>query len=174
MIRIAIESESGQYILFDEDEKLRVYITVEVIKAFGNVYTLDEIGIKNFYNEYRHKNMAKNKKSTNKNSHGYYESSLTIKDFLNRGVFEKDRANNMIAWNAVHYYENNMKLKDDNFNLKDYTFKQLFDNSIELHEQFTINNQYYVNLGNKDKSHAIAEYLEKNSLPEWIESLGKK
>lgn len=173
MIRIVIESESGQYILFDKDEKLRVYITVEAIKAFGNEYTLDEICIKKFYNEYRHKNMAINKKSANKNSHGYYESSLTINNFLDRGVFEKDKANNMIAWNAVHYYENEMKLKDDKFSLNN-TFKQLFDKSIILNEQFTNNNQNYVNLGSKDKSHAIAHYLGNNSLLEWIDTLCKK
>ena len=58
MVRFTIDSDSGQFILFDEVEKLKVIITIEAVQAFGNKYTLDEDGIKKFYNEYRNRKIA--------------------------------------------------------------------------------------------------------------------
>lgn len=174
MVRFTIDSDSGQFILFDEVEKLKVIITIEAVQAFGNKYTLDEDGIKKFYNEYRNRRIAITRKSANKNAHGYFETQITIQDFLHRGLLENQMDSySRIPWNAVHYYENEERNGKDIPSFDDNKIKLLFDKAIILHEQFTNNNQYYTNLGNKDKSHAIAHYLKENALPSWLETLGK-
>lgn len=169
MVRFTIDLNSGQFVLFDEVEKLRVIITIEAVQAFGNKYTLDEDGIKKFYNEYRNKNIAINRKSEKKNVHGYYETQITIQDFLHRGLLENQMDSySRIPWNAVHYYENEVRNGKDIPSFDDNKIKSLFDKALILHEQFTIDNQYYANLGSKDKSHAIAHYLKENVLPSWV------
>ena len=85
MIRVTVDSDNGQNIVFDEKNKLRIFITNKVVKYANKDLTVENV--KKFYKT--HKEIAKENKEENENEFGYFNTSITIKDFFTRGVENK-------------------------------------------------------------------------------------
>jgi len=78
-LRISIDSESFQYVVFDDDNKVKTMITKEVIQDIEHIESPNNNDVKNFYNN-NYSIVLKNK-SKEPNSAGFYESKITTLDF---------------------------------------------------------------------------------------------
>jgi hypothetical protein len=79
-IRAIYEDESGEFVIFDDSNKIRVEIKVELIQDQSHITTsLTADDAKNFYS--RHIDIVEKNKSENKNINGYFESTINSNDF---------------------------------------------------------------------------------------------
>ena len=114
-----IIDDGNAKILFDEDKKIRVSISKEVLFDMGRNET--DTGITQFYRE--HEDIVKKNLSDTKNPNGYFESSIWTKDFQYRGIYIKIINSNLrIPCEAIEHYEN---ISDIRFN--DEEFKKRFN-----------------------------------------------
>ena len=126
MIRVTVDSDNGQNIVFDEKNKLRIFITNKVVKYANKDLTVENV--KKFYKT--HKEIAKENKEENENEFGYFNTSITIKDFFTRGVENKLINKYLrIPFCVVESYE-----KSKNVELSDEDFKNIFEFTMKIYK----------------------------------------
>ncbi|QKF77375.1 hypothetical protein [Arcobacter defluvii] len=78
-IQVGRDSSSGQFIIIDRNEKLRIMVSYEAIQDYGNFSNISNENAKSFY--LSNKSIALKNKSNKLNENGFYDSSILTTDF---------------------------------------------------------------------------------------------
>lgn len=153
MIRVTVDNNNGQNIVFDEKNKLRVFITNEVVKYAGRKNLTDN-GVKKFYKKF--KKIAKKNKEINENEFGYFNASITLKDFFTRGI-ENELLNKYlrIPYSVIELYE-----KSKNISLKEEEFKDIFEFVINIYKKEFKNKKEFKRLDINTKIEELEKVLK--------------
>lgn len=152
MIRVTVDSDNGQNIVFDEKNKLRIFITNKVVKYANKDLTVENV--KKFYKT--HKEIAKENKEENENEFGYFNTSITIKDFFTRGVENKLINKYLrIPFCVVESYE-----KSKNVELSDEDFKNIFEFTMKIYKNKLKNKKEFKKLDINIKIEELRKLLE--------------
>lgn len=139
-------------ILFDDDKKIRVEIAKDLL--FDQNRCEENMSITQFYES--NFDIVNKNISTTKNPEGYYNSSITTKDFQYRGVYNKHINSNLrVPCEAIEYFEeqNNIQFDDEQFNK---WFKILDSEYYSLNQDSN-----FKNLTKEDKVNRLIQYLPK-------------
>lgn len=78
-VKVAVNNESGQFVVIDDSEMLRTTITKDVIRDKEQISTPSNEDVESFYMQ--NINIALKNKTEIQDKNGYFESSITTSDF---------------------------------------------------------------------------------------------
>jgi hypothetical protein len=150
---IEVNFSNEDIILFDNDKKIRVIISRNVI--LDNGYQENKISVMQFYNYFNA--IVKKNLSSEVNLQGYFISKIYTEDFQYRGIYNQYINSNLrIVCESIEYFE---EIEKVSFN--DEEFKKWFNilNSIYLSFNQDIN---FSKLSKELKVNRLTDYLRNN------------
>lgn len=150
---IEVNFSNEDIILFDNDKKIRVIISRNVI--LDNGYQENKISVVQFYRYFNA--IVKKNLSSEVNLQGYFTSEIYTKDFQYRGIYKKYIESNLrIICESIEYFEEKEKVS---FN--DEEFKKWFN---ILDSIFFLFNQdiNFSKLSKELKVNRLTDYLRNN------------